>query len=500
MTSGEQIKHGGSRKRVLLVDDHAVVRTGLATLINEESDMVACGEAENERSALETVQRLRPDVAVVDWSLKSRDASELLETMRQQHPRLPVLVLSIHDEVFYAERAMRAGARGYVMKREAADKIVEAIRHVAAGGYYLSGRAANALGCGDRQWMGENLAALAENGDLSVSASQNGARPRTTTLHCRTKPEAAVSIVIPVYNSEATIDRLCTLLIKELGRAYDLQIVLVDDGSGDSSADVCRALHERHPEVVDCVVLSRNFGEHNAVMAGLHCATGDYCVIMDDDFQNPPSEVRRLIEEIAKGYDVVYSRYESKEHSAFRNLGSRLHNWMATHALGKPAGLYLSSFKALSGFVVREAVHYTGPDPYLDAIILRTTRKIGVVTARHEPRQRGKSGYTLAKLISLWGNMLVAFSVYPLRLLSVLGILMSLAGACYGVATLVALASPSVQDPDGYEKLNAAMWFLRGLTLLAIGIVGEYVGRIHMHLSREPQFIVRRIQKHRPRN
>ncbi len=116
---------------------------------------------------------------------------------------------------------------------------------------------------------------------------------------------------------------------------YRLRIVLVDDASEDGSAAACRRLHKRHPDMVDCIVLSRNFGEHNAVMAGLNCAEGDYCVIVDDDFQNPPSEVRALLEEIKKGHDVVYVRYESKRHSFFRNLGSRLHNWMAIR-LGRP--------------------------------------------------------------------------------------------------------------------------------------------------------------------
>jgi undecaprenyl-phosphate 4-deoxy-4-formamido-L-arabinose transferase len=245
--------------------------------------------------------------------------------------------------------------------------------------------------------------------------------------------------------------------------------------------------------------LSKNFGEHNAVMAGLHLAEGDYCVIMDDDFQNPPVEVRKLAEEIQKGHDVVYVRYEAKRHSLFRNLGSRLHNWMATRALGKPADLYLSSFKILSQFVVREAVHYTGPDPYLDAIILRTTRKIGVVTARHEPRDYGESGYTFGKLTTLWGNMFVAFSLYPLRLLAAFGFIMSLVGIVFGAYTLVAWATPWIKDPDTYQTMNAATWFWRGLTFLAIGILGEYVGRIYMHLARDPQFIIRDIVRRHPR-
>lgn len=307
-----------------------------------------------------------------------------------------------------------------------------------------------------------------------------------------------LSIVIPVYNSEATLERLCEELIKDLSSSYRLQLVLVNDGSSDGSSAACQRLRERYPEVIDYISLTRNFGEHNAVMAGLHYAEGDYAVIMDDDFQNPPMEVSKLVGKIKEGYDVVYSRYDGKMHSAFRNLGSRLHNWMATHALGKPVDLYLSSFKILSKFMVEQIIRYTGPDPYLDAIILRITRSIGVVTVQHQLRADGVSGYSLGKLVSLWGNMFVAFSLYPLRLVALLGVIMSLIGSFYGVYTLLAWITPLIKDPDNFQKLNAANWFFRGLVLLAIGIVGEYVGRNYMHVNSDPQFVVRDAQTRYP--
>jgi len=488
-----------SKRRVLVVDDHPVVRMGLAQLINKEDDLAVCGEAENETGALEAAHQLRPDVALVDWSLKNKDAAELITTLHQDYPRMSILVLSIHEEMFYAERALRAGACGYVMKQEAAGKVVEAIRHVMTGHPYLSERAAHAVSDDVRKRFGGNKSPFAPGDRPSPTgtSAQGGPQPGSPAPHLA--QAITVSIVIPVYNSEATVEQLCDLLIKELSDSYRLQIVLVDDGSGDRSACACRRVHERHPELVDCITLSRNFGEHNAVMAGLNCAEGDYCVIMDDDLQNPPSEVRALIEEARRGYDVVYTRYEAKRHAPLRNLGSRLHNWMATRALGKPADLYLSSFKVLSRFVVQEVIRYTGPDPYLDAIVLRVTRRIGVVRVRHEPRKHGQSGYTLRKLVSLWGNMIVSFSLYPLRLLGALGVMMTLVGVLYGLYTFVAWATPAIKEPDAYQKLNAANWFFRGIVLLAVGLVGEYVGRIYKHLTRDPQFIVRDTLRHRPR-
>lgn len=299
------------------------------------------------------------------------------------------------------------------------------------------------------------------------------------------------SIVIPVYNSEATIERLCTQLLSNIAAPGDLQIVLVDDGSVDGSADCLRRLHAAHPDRITAVFLARNFGEHNAVMAGLRFVTGDYCVIMDDDFQNPIAEVSRMFEEVASGFDVVYARYDQKQHSLWRNLGSRLHNAMATHALGKPPGLYLSSFKSLSRFLIREIIKYQGPDPYLDAIILRCTRNIGVLTVAHGSREHGASGYTLQKLFSLWGNMIVAFSVYPLRIIGLYGLVTAVAGTIYSSYTVVQWIDPDLADPDRFQRLNASIWFFRGSILVTISILGEYVGRIYRTLSGTPQSVVR---------
>ena len=158
--------------------------------------------------------------------------------------------------------------------------------------------------------------------------------------------------------------------------------------------------------------INKNFGEHNAVMAGLNYCTGDAAVIMDDDFQNPASEVAELMQELSKGYDVVFSYYSEKKHSYLRNLGSRFTNYIAGFMVGKPGDLYLSSFKALNRFVIDEVIKYSGPYPYIDGLILRVTENYGRVLVDHHPSSRpGKSGYTLGKLVSLWMNMFMNFSM-----------------------------------------------------------------------------------------
>lgn len=308
---------------------------------------------------------------------------------------------------------------------------------------------------------------------------------------CRGADVKNISIVIPVYNAEKTVESLCKTLIDLYGRKYFLEIVLVNDNSCDSTDIICRRLHDSYCEVITYLRLARNFSEHNAVMAGLNSARGDFCVIMDDDFQNPPEEVEKLINEIEKGYDVVYSIYPEKNDDFFRNMGSHFNDRMATLILHKPAGLYLSSFKIINRFLINEIIKYTGPDPYIDAIILRSTSNIGKIEVRHDKRKHGRSGYTFGKLVSLWGNMILSYSLIPLRILGIVGITMTFVGIYVGGTTLLDQIIPGRVDPSEYETLTAVVTFFRGFQLLAVSVVGEYVGRIYLSLNADPQFVVR---------
>ena len=298
-----------------------------------------------------------------------------------------------------------------------------------------------------------------------------------------------VSAVIPVYRGAATIGPLVHRLEAELQRDFELEIVLVNDGSPDDSAAVCRELAATRPHL-RFVDLSRNFGEHNAVMAGLRHCTGDVAVTLDDDFQNPPDEVKKLVDELAKGFDVVWSRYEEKRHSWFRNFGSRFNDRIATMMLGKPSDLYLSSFKAFTRFVIDEVTRYTGPFPYVDGLILRVTRNYSTVLCRHDVRAEGKSGYTLRKLISLWLNMFTSFSVLPLRLASIAGLAVALLGVLFAIWTFVQhLYNPDVQR--GWASMIVTLLIASGIQLLVLGMIGEYLGRLFLQDSGRPQFVVR---------
>lgn len=301
-----------------------------------------------------------------------------------------------------------------------------------------------------------------------------------------------ISIVIPVYNSQDTISSVVEQLINNLANNYQLEIVLVNDGSRDESEQICIALFNKYKGTVQFYSLAKNVGEHSAVMAGLNQTKGDYVVIMDDDFQNPISEVIKLISfATSNDYDVVYTFYDKKKHSFFRNLGSKFNDKVANIMLNKPGDLYLSSFKLMNKFLVNEIINYDLPFPYIDGLILRTTGNIGKVKVNHSERKEGKSGYTFSKLISLWLNMFTNFSILPLRASMMIGFISALGGFLLAILTIIEkIKNPEI--PVGYSLTMVAISVFSGFILLAIGMVGEYLGRIFLSQNKKPQFTIRK--------
>jgi polyisoprenyl-phosphate glycosyltransferase len=307
-----------------------------------------------------------------------------------------------------------------------------------------------------------------------------------------TAASARLSILVPVYRSEATIGDLVDTVVETLTPQANLwEIILVNDGSPDNSHAVILRAMERHPGLIRYVRLYRNFGEHNAVMCGLNYVTGDCVAIIDDDFQNPPGQIVALVKRLYEGdFDVVYSYYEKKQHSWFRNAGSRVNDIVATLLLKKPHNLYLSSFKVMAADLAHLIVQYRGPFPYIDGLILRTTTRIGTQIVQHEARKEGKSSYTLAKLISLWLNMSTGFSVTPLRVAALLGLTISFVALLMVIAfTAEALTSNNL--PPGWASTIVSITFFAGLQLSVLGMMGEYLGRLFLTVNGAPQFLIR---------
>jgi undecaprenyl-phosphate 4-deoxy-4-formamido-L-arabinose transferase len=268
----------------------------------------------------------------------------------------------------------------------------------------------------------------------------------------------------------------------------------VVDGSPDNSLAVCKQLATEPGAPIVLLSLSRNYGEHNAVMAGLARARGSFVITMDDDLQNPPGEVRRLFEYARDGgYDAVYTYYEEKKHAAWRNLGSRFTNWCADHLIDKPRGLYLSSFRCLSAFV-REQITagYEGPFPYVDGLVFQVTQNVGRLQVQHLPRVEGRSNYTLARLFRLWLSMFSNFSVIPLRFATLFGIAFGALGALAAVIVIVEAISDN-KPPQGWASLMVAVLVLAGVQLIVVGLIGEYLGRMFLAVNRKPQYLVREV-------
>jgi glycosyltransferase involved in cell wall biosynthesis len=303
------------------------------------------------------------------------------------------------------------------------------------------------------------------------------------------QPPPHLSIVVPLYNAVATLPALVQEL-SALRIAGGSELVLVNDGSRDATETLALKLIEENSMPITFLSLSRNFGEHNAVLAGLRASTGDYVVTMDDDLQNPPSEILKLLAAAeSERRDVVYSSYDQKEHSWWRNLGSALTNFIADYVVEKPGGLYLSSFRCLTRLVADEIGKSRTPYPYIDGLIFQMTQNVGTVRVRHAERNQGESGYTMRKLIRLWISMLVNVSILPLRLMTFAGMITSALG--FLAIIEVVLEHLWKKTPTGWSSIMAAMLLLSGTQLLLLGILGEYVGRIYLGVSEKPQSVIR---------
>lgn len=300
-----------------------------------------------------------------------------------------------------------------------------------------------------------------------------------------------LSIVVPVYRSALILPQLVEQIYAEMrkeGLDGNFELLLINDDSPDNSWQVIRSLAATH-SFVRGISLRRNFGQHNATMAGLNHANGETVVIMDDDLQHPPHAIGDMLRALADGYDVCYTNYLNRQHAAWKKLGSRFNDWVATHLLGKPEGLYLSSFKAMRREVVREIVKYDGPYAYVDGLILDVTRSITTIDIEHQERHEGEGNYNLRRSLSLWLKMATSFSVLPLRLATYAGFVL----AALSLVMIIFVMVQKLLHPDlaaGWASLIATVLFIGGIQTLCIGVIGEYLGRTYLKLNHKPQFVV----------
>jgi len=299
-----------------------------------------------------------------------------------------------------------------------------------------------------------------------------------------------LSIVIPVFNSEKTINIVVDRIIETLSDHSNYEIVLVNDGSKDNSFKVCLEISKRI-KYVKSIDLSKNFGQHNAIMAGLNYCSGEYIICMDDDLQTPPEEIWKLIYKLEEGYDVVFSKYKDKKHNLGKRIGSKINSIMLSMLINKPKDIYLSSFFIFKKFLVKEIIKNKESRPYIWGYIIRNTNSIGNVEVKHKKRSIGKTNYNFIKLVQLFFNGFINFSIKPLRVLLILGFVLGF----ISLILILVLLIQKINDPGiqtGWTSTMIALIFFSGLNLVSIGLVGEYVGRGFLIHNKQPQYLIRK--------
>jgi glycosyltransferase involved in cell wall biosynthesis len=301
---------------------------------------------------------------------------------------------------------------------------------------------------------------------------------------------ASLSIVIPVYNSEETLPLLLERLNKVFGGGRgDFEVVLVNDGSRGQSDSVIERACEQYPWVVG-IELMRNYGQHNALLCGIRSAHYPVIVTMDDDLQNPPEEIPKLLEKLAEGYDIVYGYPKSETHNWLRNCASQMTKIVLRRAMGVDVARHVSSFRAFRTTLRDGFAAYNGQFVSIDVLLSWGTRRFAAVPVANPPRALGVSQYTAAKLIAHAMNMITGFSVLPLQLASVLGFTF----AVFGVGVLGFVVGRFLLQGSavpGFAFLASIISIFAGSQLFALGIIGEYLARMHFRLLDKPSYTVR---------
>ena len=304
-----------------------------------------------------------------------------------------------------------------------------------------------------------------------------------------------ISFVIPCYRSEKTLPQVVGTIqetLKTRGE-FDSEIILVNDASPDGTWDTIKSLCAEYKNVKG-INLAKNSGQQAAIMAGLRHAKGDLVAVSDDDGQTPIETVFEFYDCMEEGgYDVVCADYQDRgRRSLIRRLGSWADNTMMRMAVDRPDDIKLSVYFLAKRFVIDEIIKYNNAYPHMEGLLLRTTLNIGNVKVDQKERASGSSGYNFRKLLSTWVNGLTTFSIKPLRLAVILGMLMALAGFIIIVALIIIkIAGPEMEH--GWTSLVATNILIGGMIMMILGVIGEYVGRIYLCLNQNPQYVVKEI-------
>jgi undecaprenyl-phosphate 4-deoxy-4-formamido-L-arabinose transferase len=323
----------------------------------------------------------------------------------------------------------------------------------------------------------------------SALAQTSGPRSCTESLPLP-KLEPGISVIVPVYNSEGALPLLVERLqpvLKQIEAPYEL--ILVDDGSRDNSWAVVRKLVDQNPWIVG-LTLTRNYGQHNALLCGIRAARFNTAVTIDDDLQNPPEEIPKLLAKLDEGLDVVYGTPEKQQHGLWRDLASWVTKLALQSTMGAATARKVSAFRAFRTELRGAFATYRSPFVSIDVLLTWTTARFGSATVRHDPREIGVSNYGFGKLVAHALNMMTGFSTVPLQVASLLGFASTLLGICLLVYVLCRYLISGGGVP-GFPFLACTIAIFSGVQLFALGIMGEYLARMHFRTMERPIYSVR---------
>ncbi|MBS1955913.1 MAG: glycosyltransferase family 2 protein [Cyanobacteria bacterium SZAS-4] len=302
--------------------------------------------------------------------------------------------------------------------------------------------------------------------------------------------QTSVSIIIPVYNSAPGLPELAALLNDTLSKCVDdYEIVLVNDCSKDNSWAVLTELQERYRSLRS-INLMRNYGQHNALLCGIRAAKNPIIVTMDDDFQNPVSEIPRLLNKLAEGFDVVYGTPQKEQHGFFRDAASKVTKIALQNAMGSEVARSVSAFRVFRTDLRRAFANYDGPFVNIDVLLTWATANFAAIPVRHEARVQGVSNYTFKKLVIHALNMMTGFSTLPLQISTLNGFLCVGLGAILLAYVLVRYMISGGVVP-GFAFLASVVIIFSGAQLLALGVIGEYISRIYSRTMSRPAYVVK---------
>lgn len=302
-----------------------------------------------------------------------------------------------------------------------------------------------------------------------------------------------ISVVIPVYNSEGCLSEL----VKQIGDALNdipHEVIFVNDHSNDDSWKKIVEVIGNSKDFI-AINLRKNSGQDNAIMAGLRQASGKYVVVMDDDLQHSPYDIKKMYNHCREGeYDICFANFSIKENAMWKNIGSWINGKVAEILVSKPRHIYLSPFKIIKSDVVNEIIKYEGPYPYIDGLLLSVTNNLTQIDLKHLKRFQGRGNYNLMKSMMVFMKLATNYSVMPLRGASLIGFMVSIIGFLLGCYFTV-LYFFSDDTVEGWTTLVVIVLFLGGLVLISLGIVGEYVGRAYLKLNSKPQYTIKEVIK-----